>query len=855
MVLFSSGASSRVIYRGVVILAALVALAASFTRPTGYVESLLPALVGQFTSVTESSGSVAAVAIDNATLDAYGDWPWSRGRLAEVIARLQQFHPAAVGVLVPLSGAETPAAIGSMRETLDTLAAAPRKQAETWLQQLDTDARLAGVLRKAGPVVLAIPARRGERVQSRVQALARFRLPIAAGNAPLQQILWQWLSAAPNPVDIDPGPPLSRFLDSATVGISAVYTPGSRVNSIPLAYRVAGNSLPGFELALLTAAQPDIKPLVTPGVGLQLIQRTTTSPDSGMRRNDAGRQFLHLPRLLTMAPDLRYYPRPATPVPVYSLKQLMRDDGAARQLNNRILLLGLTAPALAPLLTGPDGRQYSPVSWSAQALDSLLTGNAWVMPAWFYALQRGLVLLLALYLILLPARWHEGRALVPSALLAFMLLNAGVLMLMAKAVWLPVTVPVVYLCMTQLILVLVCRRRAGLMRLHQQTLDARLALGGHLVSQGQLEPALAQYRPCLPAPEALEALYELGLEFERRRQMNRASEVYVLLESRAAGFRDVTQRAAKLATLVERFPGANGAALNQTLVLDSPVVALPRLGRYQLERELGRGAMGTVYLAEDPAIGRQVAIKTLPLQDCYGDGEQEQVAKRFLQEAEAVGRLTHPNIVSIHDVGQEHDLAYLTMDYVAGKSLDAWIDSASLLPVWEVLEIVAQVADALDYAHGNRIVHRDIKPGNILYDRDEGTVKITDFGVARILDSKRTRTGTVLGTPSYMSPEQVAGAKISGQSDLFSLGVALYQLLTGRLPFEGDSVAALMYRITNQKMPPLRKYRGGLPGCVGRMVGRALHKVPAKRFASGADMAAAIRKCRAQFRGGRRKTA
>ena len=849
MVLFSAGVSSRVIYRGVVILAAFVALVASFTRPTGYVESLLPALVGRFTSVTESSGSVAAVAIDNATLDAYGDWPWSRARLAEVIERLRQFHPAAVGILVPLSGTETPAAIGSMRETLDTLAAAPRKQAETWLQQLDTDARLAGVLRKTGHVVLAIPARPGEPVQGSVQALAHFRLPIAANKASWTQRFWQRLSAAPDPVDIAPEPPLSRFLDTVTVGLSEVYTPGSRVNSIPLAYSLAGNSLPGFELELLTAAQPDRRPLITPGVGLQLEQHTDT------RRNDDRRQLLHLPRMLTTAPDLRYYPRPATPVPVYSLKQLMRDDGAARQLNNRILLLGLTAPALAPVLTGPGGRQYSPVSWSAQALDSLLTGNAWVMPAWFYALQRGLVLLLALYLMLLPARWHEGRALVISALLAFMLLNAGVLMLIAKAVWLPVTVPVVYLCVTQLFLMLVCRRRAGLMYLHQQTLDARLALGAHLVSQGQLEPALVQYQPCLPAPEALEAVYELGLEFERRRQMNRASEVYALLESRAAGFRDVAQRAAKLATLVDRFPGANGAALNQTLVLDSPVVALPRLGRYQLERELGHGAMGTVYLAEDPAIGRQVAIKTLPLQDCYGEGEQEQVAKRFLQEAEAVGRLSHPNIVSIHDVGQEHDLAYLTMDYVAGKSLDAWIDNASLLPVREVLEIAAQVADALDYAHTNGIVHRDIKPGNILYDRDTGTVKITDFGVARILDSKRTRTGTVLGTPSYMSPEQVAGTKTSGQSDLFSLGVALYQLLTGRLPFQGDSVAALMYRITNQKMPPLRKYRGGLPGCVGRMVGRALHKVPAKRFASGADMAAAIRKCRAQFRGGRRKTA
>lgn len=832
MAFFIAGTSSRTIYRGVVILAMLVVLAASFRFPSGRIESILPALAGRFMPVTQASATVAVVAIDNATLDAYGTWPWSRGRLAEVIERLQQFHPAALGVFLPLSGAETPAVITGMREQLGTLPASSRAQAETWLQQLDTDARLAEALHKAGHVVLAIPFRRGDGAMRASQKLARFRLQVDVDNPSWRQVLLQQLSAAPHPGGADPDLPLVAFLDTATAGLSENYTHGSYANSIQLAYEVAGNYLPGFELALLAAAQPDAKPVMIPGVGLRLAQRAITTP------------------------DLDYYPRPAGAVPVYSLKQLMYDDKVARQLSNKILLLGLTAPALAPVLTGADSRQYSPVSWSAQALDSLLTDNAFVMPAWFYALQRGLVVLFAVYLMLLPARWHEGRAVVVSALLAFMLLNAGLLMLTVKAVWLPVLVPVLFLSVVQLLLTLTGRRRAGLMRIHQQVLDARMALGDHLVSQGQLEPALAQYQPCLPAPVALDALYELGLEFERRRQMNRASVVYDMLETSAAGFRDVAQRAAQLATLVERFPGAHGgAALNQTLVLDSPVVALPRLGRYQLERELGRGAMGTVYLAEDPAIGRQVAIKTLPLQDCYGDGEQEQVAKRFLQEAEAVGRLIHPNIVTIHDVGREHDLAYLTMDYVAGKSLDAWVDGSSLLPVWEVLEIAAQVADALDYAHSNKIVHRDIKPGNILYDRDNGTVKITDFGVARILDSKRTRTGTVLGTPSYMSPEQVAGAKISGQSDLFSLGVALYQLLTGSLPFKGESVAALMYRITNQKMPSLRKQRGSLPGCVGRMVGRALHKVPAKRFSSGADMAVAIRKCRAQFRGGRRKTA
>jgi len=192
---------------------------------------------------------------------------------------------------------------------------------------------------------------------------------------------------------------------------------------------------------------------------------------------------------------------------------------------------------------------------------------------------------------------------------------------------------------------------------------------------------------------------------------------------------------------------------------------------------------------------------------------------------------------------------------VPGESLEAWTGRDGLLPVWEVLEIAAQVADALAYAHSRKVVHRDIKPANIIYDRDNGIAKITDFGVARILDASGTRSGTVLGTPSYMSPEQVAGKKADGRSDLFSLGTTLYQLLTGSLPFEGDSVATLMYRITSQDPRPVRKLRRGLPVCIGRLVARALQKEPGKRFADGEAMAAAILNCRAQFKGGRRKTA
>jgi serine/threonine-protein kinase len=415
--------------------------------------------------------------------------------------------------------------------------------------------------------------------------------------------------------------------------------------------------------------------------------------------------------------------------------------------------------------------------------------------------------------------------------------------------------PVSFLITVQALLSLASRRHQLLTELQERATAARLALGRNLQSQGQLDPAMEQFVVCLPAPAALQSLYELGLEYERRRQVSRAEAVYARLEDTAEGFRDTARRRERLAAYSERFPNARPSEPGRTLVLDNPVLELPVLGRYRLERELGSGAMGTVYLARDPTIGREVAIKTLPLTDDGDRCADEGVAARFLREAEAVGRLSHPNIVSVHDAGKEHDLAYMAMDYVTGESLEAWTQRSTLLPVWEVLEVAAQVADALAYAHGRRVVHRDIKPSNVIYDRSSGIARITDFGVARMLDSTLTRTGTILGSPSYMSPEQVAGNRIDGRSDLFSLGITLYQLLSGTLPFRGESAAQVMYQIANTKTPPLRKARRGLPVSVTRLVMRALQKEPGKRFAGGAEMAAAIRRCRAQLRGGRRRTA
>jgi serine/threonine-protein kinase len=253
--------------------------------------------------------------------------------------------------------------------------------------------------------------------------------------------------------------------------------------------------------------------------------------------------------------------------------------------------------------------------------------------------------------------------------------------------------------------------------------------------------------------------------------------------------------------------------------------------------------MGMVYLGSDPKIGRTVAIKTLALSEEFEDGQLDEVRQRFYQEAETAGQLSHPNIVTIYDAGEEHDLAYIAMDYIRGEALDAYVSKDTLLPLEEVIEIGAKVADALSYAHQNKVVHRDIKPANIMYDKEKGTMKVTDFGIARLTDNSKTRTGVVMGSPFYMSPEQLAGQKVDGRSDIYSLGITLYQLTTGQLPFVGDSIATLAHQITNDKPKRIRKLRADIPQCLGRIIHKALEKDADKRYQDGESMAAALCKC------------
>jgi Protein kinase domain len=271
-------------------------------------------------------------------------------------------------------------------------------------------------------------------------------------------------------------------------------------------------------------------------------------------------------------------------------------------------------------------------------------------------------------------------------------------------------------------------------------------------------------------------------------------------------------------------------------------VQYQKLGRYRITTELGRGAMGAVYRASDPLIEREVAIKTL-LPDLPAEILDE-VRERFLREARSAGRLNHPNIVTIFDVGEDGGVAYIAMELLEGRSLQQMLRAEPRLPYAAAADIAAQVADALDHAQHYRIVHRDIKPANIMVSAS-GRCKLTDFGIAYVPTSSMTQTGATLGSPKYMSPEQVAGVPLDGRADIFSLGVVLYEMLTGRNPFVRDSDTSplqVMHRISIEPHRPLRELDPALPPMFDAIVGRALAKKPQDRYARAADMAQDLRK-------------
>ncbi|HJR70319.1 MAG TPA: serine/threonine-protein kinase [Gammaproteobacteria bacterium] len=361
----------------------------------------------------------------------------------------------------------------------------------------------------------------------------------------------------------------------------------------------------------------------------------------------------------------------------------------------------------------------------------------------------------------------------------------------------------------------------------QLTAANRLASARRAADEGRLAEAWALYRTLPTAPGLHPEIYDVACALESAGSAEEAAELFHRVVQADGAFRDVAHRLVRAGKSAEQ-PAE-----------DAPVPA--KIGRYQVLEPIGRGAMGNVYLGRDPIINRILALKAIDLSVGYDTVGLESTMEGFLREATIAGGLSHPNIVTIFDVGETEGLAYIAMEYVRGHHLSEFSAAERLLPIETVVELVSRAADALDYAHRHNVVHRDIKPANIMYDSLSNSLKITDFGIAKLIDANRTRTGIVLGTPAFMSPEQLEGKNVNGHTDLFALGVSLYQLLTGQLPFRGASMTSLMFVIANEPHASVTSVRHELPGWLDAVIDRALAKDPAERFQSGAEMAAALR--------------
>src|SRR6267143_1990937 len=668
------------------------------------------------------SDKVAVIAIDDTSIANIGRWPWSREIHARMTDLLAGAKTKVIANTVFFSEPQIDPGYVYITKLLELATPTPEmapivtllKEAE---QTLNTDRRLAESYVKAGNVLLPV--------------FFRIDIPRGRPDRPLPEYFLK--NAIPAKIGDDFGAlatseaqmPIELIGRSAAAlgHLSARPDVDGGVRTEPLVLRYFDHHFPSLSLMIaaksLNLGPSDIK----------------IQPDS-----------VSLGRLrIGTDPQLKMYTYfyrdrdDRAAFPVDSFYDVYSGKIPPTKYTDKIVLIGATAAGIGTYQVTPVSAATPPAVALAHAVSSILQEHFFVVPPWAPAAELLIIALVAAYLIVLLPRLGAGPALAISGGVFAGLLVLHFALMRSAGIWMQLMLPATLLLIGHAALVskrFIVTERAKL-KSDETSAESSRMLGLAYQGQGQLDLAWDKFRQ-VPLSEALlDNLYNLALDFERKRQFNKA--------------------------------------------------------------------------------------------------------EGFFREAETAGRLSHPNIVTIYDTGEEHDFCYIAMELLKGGDLAPYTKAGNLLPVDQVVSITARVADALGYAHRQGVVHRDIKPANMMYHRESDTLKVTDFGIARLTDSSRTKTGMVLGTPSYMSPEQLAGKRIEGRSDLFSLGVTLYQLLCGRLPFEGESMAQLMFKIANDPPTDMRTISPELAPPLVAFVERALGKNPDERFQTGEEFGGALR--------------
>lgn len=782
-------------------------------------------------TTTQPPDNVVIVAIDNDSIRSIGRWPWNRGVIAELLTKINNAKPRTVGLNILFSEEEVNPGLEEIRKLKNKFKNEfTAKGAQKWLDEfdaieenLDNDSKLAEAI--AGTYNLVLPL--------------YFSLG-PGGQMPSDEILEKLQLSSldiPSAIPIEGTgvtPPVKAFLTENTrVGHVNIYPDSDGVvrGEIPFIY---------------------FKGMLYPSFAIQMVLKyTDTSPDDLFLTPTE----LKIGRRFTIPFDERgfmlvsYYGGYRT-FPYIGAHDVLYDKISPDALKDKIVLVGNTATGIADFNVTPVATAVPGIEIIATVIENILNNNYVRRPDWASLFELLTIIFIGVYVCLLLPRLKAKLGAIISAVLLIVFIGAGVYFFYAQGLWLKISYPS-FLTLFGYILItskkfLITEKKKELVE--ADSIETNKMLGLSFQGQGMLDMAFEKFRKCPLDDSIKDLLYNLSLDFERKRQFNKALAVLQHIEKVDPKFKDIPEKIKNLKDATEgKVTAIGGAKKMEGTVIMQGTSQAPTLGRYEVIKELGKGAMGIVYLGKDPKINRMVAIKTLQFDTDLDEAQLKMVKDRFFREAESAGTLNHPNIITIYDAGEDYDISYIAMELLDGDDLKKNCEKGSLLPIRRAVEIVAKVANALDYAHRQGIVHRDIKPANIMILKD-GTVKVTDFGIARISSSSKTATGTVLGTPSYMSPEQIAGKKVDGRADIFSLGVTLFELLTGEKPFKGESIAQLLFQITQEKHPDPKKFNPDIPDCLIPPLDKALQKDPENRYQTAGEFEADLKNCLAEIK-------
>lgn len=763
-------------------------------------------------SVKPMTAPIVVVAIDDASIAKLGRWPWPRAYIASMVNLLNTSGAKVIGLDIIYSEKDLSQGLEEVRNVIHSIETASQfasggliKELKAAEKRLDNDAMLASSIVTSKKVVLPLYFVLGKSTGQPASVL-----PDYLRNSTLGPVMLEGSITARDMV-----PPITAFaIGSLGLGhINLVADSDGTVRSELLFINYEEKTFPSFSLQLA------LKYL---NLGLKDLQ--------------FGHKLKFGPQSIPLYENNRMLISFVSGISYYSFFDVYNNKISPDAFKDKIVIIALNAAGLGTMQVTPVSAGVGPGTIIANAVDNIITGDHIFQPDWASTLEIIVIVLFGLYIALVIPNIKAKRSAIISLSLLLVLILTSVFLFAVFGWWIKTIYAALLLIVGYIVIVskryLFVERTKD--RIEADSVETNKILGLSFQGQGLLDMAFEKFRKCPVKDESVrESLYNLALDFERKRMFNKAVAVYEHI-SKAGSFKDIEDRIDKLTAAGDTLIlGSAGVKKDVTILLDDAAVK-PTLGRYEIIKELDSGSMGKVFLGKDPRINRDVAIKTLRYEEINAQ-ELASVKSRFFREAQAAGKLSHSNIVTIYDVGEDYDIAYMAMELLDGNDLTKYCRRENLLPLPEVIRVVSCVAAALDYAHANGVVHRDIKPANImiLHNRE---IKVTDFGIARVMDASKTQTGIVLGTPSYMSPEQIAGQKVDGRSDLFSLGVVLYELLSGRKPFAADNLATLMYNITSVAPVFLKEIIPDIPDKVAAIAEKLLVKNPAMRYQTGLEL-------------------